>query len=73
MIVTKTFKLTFDEPNPYWLCADNLKIVLEQVCTGTEFEVEEVSCEPPWQNWSPKKLVEAGVKTGPSFGSDPEG
>lgn len=42
MVVTKLFALTFDEPNPNWLCADNLKIALEQVCTNTKFRVVEV-------------------------------
>lgn len=42
MIVMKHFAITFDEPNPNWLCADNLKIALEQVCTNTKFRIVEV-------------------------------
>ncbi len=73
MIVTKTFKLTFDEPNPHWLCVDNLKIALEQICSNSTFEIEEVSCDPPWHEWPPEKLVEASVRTGLSFDTDPVG
>ena len=70
MIVTKTFKLTFDEPNPHWLCADNLVLALREGCPNTNFEVEEVSCEPPWHEWPSEKLVEAGVTTGETIGTN---
>jgi hypothetical protein len=46
--VTKTFEIQFDEPSPHWLCADNLALVLHQVCKNTKFRVKELSCEPPW-------------------------
>ena len=46
MIITKTFKLTFDEPNNHWLCADNLKIALEKVMSNTKFDVMEIDQEP---------------------------
>lgn len=48
MKVTKTFELTFDEPDPGWLCAGNLVLALQEVCTNTKFEAKELSCRPPW-------------------------
>ena len=48
MKVTKTFEITFDEPSPHWLCADNLAACLVDKCKGTDFTVREVSCDPPW-------------------------
>lgn len=50
MKVTKTFEITFDEPSPHWLCADNLAVCLVSKCSGTDFTVREVSCDPPWDD-----------------------
>ena len=40
MIVTKQFEITFDEPNPNWLCEDNLSIALHGYCKNSNI-VEE--------------------------------
>jgi len=42
MIVTRTYEITFDEPNPGWLCSDNLSLVLHSHCKNTKFEVREI-------------------------------
>jgi hypothetical protein len=49
MRITKLFKITFDEPSPHWLCADNLKIALEAYCTNTSFKVKELDREPEYE------------------------
>lgn len=42
MLVTKRFRITFDEPNEDWLCADNLAVALHAYCKGTKFLVEQL-------------------------------
>ena len=42
MLITKTFEITFNEPNKNWLCSDNLKIALESYCVNTKFTVKEL-------------------------------
>lgn len=48
MRITKTFQITFDEPCPNWLCADNLAFALHSVCTNTQFEVVETARNPEY-------------------------
>jgi len=48
MRIKKTFEIVFDEPDPHWLCADNLIIALQAYCTNTKFEVTEISREPEY-------------------------
>lgn len=45
MKVTKTFKITFNEPSPNWLCADNLALALHAYCKKTKFDVCELNTE----------------------------
>jgi hypothetical protein len=43
MKVTKLFEITFDEPDPDWLCADNLNIVLKDALEPLTFEIRELT------------------------------
>ncbi len=50
MKVTKTFEITFEEPNEHWLCANNLEAVLNTHASGGKpYEAKEISCVPPWK------------------------
>jgi len=72
MLVTKTFEITFDEPNEDWLCADNLAVALHQVCTNTRFIVKELCCDPPWSNkYDYNKTIEAINRLRYAAGLDP--
>jgi hypothetical protein len=48
MKITKVFKIEFDEPNPHWLCADNLAVALHSYCKNTQFSVKELMRFPDY-------------------------
>jgi hypothetical protein len=50
MKIKKIFEIELDEPNPYWLCADNLAIALNDYCRGAEanFVVKELARYPDY-------------------------
>ncbi len=41
--VTKKYSVTFNEPSPDWLCADNLAVALHSHCKNTKFKVKELT------------------------------
>lgn len=43
MKVTKLFEITFDEPDPDWLCPPNLNIVLTAALEPLTFEIRELT------------------------------
>ena len=45
MMVTNIYAITFDEPNPSWLCADNLAVALHAYCKNIKFHVEQVKTQ----------------------------